>query len=65
MDSLSQNQNQYQTQNQIPISEVPITNQNEALQMLVYFINVAQKRGTYSIDESAKIYECIKIFKST
>ena len=53
-----------QNPNQIPISEVPVTNQNEALQMLVYFINVAQKRGTYSIEESFKIYECIKIFKS-
>jgi hypothetical protein len=50
---------------QIPISEVPVTNQNEALQMLVYFLNLAQKRGTFSIDESAKIYECIKIFKSS
>ena len=53
-----------QNPNQIPISEVPVTNQNETLQMLVYFINVAQKRGTYSIEESSKIYECIKIFKS-
>jgi hypothetical protein len=50
---------------QILISEVPVTNQNEALQMLVYFLNLAQKRGTFSIDESAKIYECIKIFKSS
>jgi hypothetical protein len=60
MDQLNQNQNQ-----QIPISEVPVNNQNEALQMIVYFINVAQKRGTYTLDESAKIYECIKLFKST
>lgn len=60
MDPSNQSNNQ---QVPIPISEVPITNQNEALQMLVYFINVAQKRGIYSIDESAKIYECIKIFK--
>lgn len=59
MDPSNQSQNQ-----QVPISEVPITNQNEALQLLVYFINVAQKRGAYSIDEAAKIYECIKIFKN-
>jgi hypothetical protein len=59
MDPLNHNQNQ-----QVPISELPVTNQNEALQLLVYFINVAQKRGTYSLDESAKIYECIKIFKN-
>jgi hypothetical protein len=54
-----------QTNQQMSVSEVPVTNQNEALQMIVYFINVAQKRGTYSLDESAKIYECIKIFKSS
>jgi uncharacterized phage infection (PIP) family protein YhgE len=58
MDSSNQNQ-------QISIFDIPVTNQNEALQILIYFINVAQKRGTYSIDESAKIYECIKIFKSS
>jgi hypothetical protein len=54
-----------QTNQQMSVSEVPVTNQNEALQMIVYFINIAQKRGTYSLDESAKIYECIKIFKSS
>lgn len=65
MDTLNHNQSsQPQSQPQIQINDVPVTNQNEALQMLVYFINLAQKRGTYSIDESAKIYECIKIFKS-
>lgn len=50
---------------QVPISEVPINNQNEALQMIVYFVNLAQKRGTYSLDEAAKIYECIKMFKTS
>lgn len=59
MDQSNSNQNQ-----QIPISEIPVNNQNEALQMIVYFINLAQKRGTYSIDEAAKIYECIKMFKN-
>lgn len=63
MESLNQTQSQQQPQMQI--NDIPVTNQNEALQMLVYFINLAQKRGTYSIDESAKIYECIKIFKSS
>lgn len=65
MESMNQQQIQNQNQQQIQINDVPVTNQNEALQMLVYFLNLAQKRGTYSIDESAKIYECIKIFKSS
>lgn len=65
MESLNQSQSQTQSHQQTHISDIPVTNQNEALQMLVYFINLAQKRGTYSIEESAKIYECIKIFKSS
>lgn len=56
-------QRQQPNQTQMRVSDVPITNQNEALQMLLYFINVSQKRGTFSIDESAKIYECIKMFQ--
>lgn len=59
------NSQQQQPQQNIKVSDVPITNQNEALQMLVYFINVSQKRGTFTIDESAKIYECIKMFQSS
>ena len=60
MDPSNQNPNQ-----QIPISELPVPNQYEALQILVYFVNVAQKRGCYSLDEASKIYECIKLFKSS
>jgi len=50
------------TQTQIPLTEVRVSNENEALNVLISFINVAHKRGAYSIDESAKIWECIKFF---
>jgi len=43
--------------------DVPITNPTEALNLLVSFINLAQKRGAFAIDESAKIWECIKQFQ--
>ena len=39
-----------------------ITDQNKALNVLVAFVNLAQKRGSYNIDESAKIWECVKFF---
>ena len=42
---------------------VLIRNQNDALQVLVMFLNLAQKRGAFSIDESAKIWECMKMFQ--
>ena len=43
--------------------DVPITNQNEALQLIVTFLNLAQKRGAFTLDESAKLWECIKTFQ--
>lgn len=40
-----------------------IENQNVALNVLVGFVGVAQRRGVFAIDESAKIFECIKSFR--
>lgn len=42
--------------------DAPVTDQNSALNVMVSFLNLAQKRGTFTIDESAKIWECIKVF---
>ena len=42
--------------------DVQVTDQNVALQLIATFLNLAQKRGAFSIDESAKIWECIKKF---
>ena len=49
---------------QKPITEIKITDENVALNVIVSFLNVAQKRGCFSIDESAKIWECIQFFVS-
>ena len=43
--------------------DVVVMNQNEALQLIATFLNLAQKRGAFSLDESAKIWECIKYFQ--
>ena len=43
--------------------DVPIGNQNEALQLIVTFLNLAQKRGAFTLDESAKLWECVKQFQ--
>ena len=39
-----------------------IEEMNQALQVLVNAINIAQKRGTYSLEESAAIYAAIQSF---
>lgn len=49
---------------QTRLVDVVVTSPNEALQLLVTFLNLAQKRGVFGIDESAKIWECVKFFQS-
>ena len=49
---------------QMKLVDVPVTNMQEALQLMVTFLNLAQKRGSFTIDESAKIWECVKVFQS-
>jgi len=44
------------------LTETPIKDDNDALNTMVSFLSVAQKRGAFSIDESAKLWECIKRF---
>ena len=44
---------------------VEITNENVALNVLVGFLELAQRRGVYAFDESTKILECIKKFQKS
>ena len=48
---------------QVRLVDVPVNTQQDALQLVVTFLNLAQKRGAFSFDESAKIWECIKMFQ--
>ncbi len=48
---------------QMRLVDVPVTDQQTALQLLVTFVNLAQSRGVFKMDESAKIYECVKQFE--
>jgi hypothetical protein len=52
-------------QEQTKLVNATISDQHIALNVLVGFIGVAQRRGTFALDESAKIYECIKMFQGT
>ena len=47
----------------INILDIEITSENIALNVLVTFINLAQKRGAFDVRESAKIWECIQKFQ--
>jgi len=45
------------------LTSLEVTDENSALNLIVSFLTLAQKRGAFTIDESAKIWECIKIFQ--
>lgn len=49
--------------NEVKLVDIPIRDENTALNVMVSFLSLAQKRGAFSFDESAKIWECIKIFQ--
>ena len=39
-----------------------INSENEALNTMIQFLDLAQKRGAFNIRESSKIWECIQVF---
>lgn len=55
-------QDHQQTPVQVKLVDVQVTDENVALNLLVSFISVAHKRGIFTLDESAKIWECISKF---
>jgi len=50
-------------QKEVKLVDVPITDENTALNVMVSFLSLAHKRGAFGIDESAKIWECIRMFQ--
>jgi len=50
---------------EVKLVDIPVADENTSLNVMVAFLNLAQKRGAFTIDESAKIWECIKIFQKT
>jgi hypothetical protein len=48
---------------EIKLVDVPVTDENVALNLMVSFLSLAQKRGSFGLDESAKIWECVRRFQ--
>jgi hypothetical protein len=59
-----QTQQQQQTPKPQPkLVDIEVVDEIVALNLLVSFVNLAQRRGVFTLDESAKIWECIKKFQ--
>ena len=55
-------QQQQQHPPQPNITDVEIRDENIALNVMVSFLHLAQKRGAFNLQESAKVWECVKMF---
>ena len=60
-DQTKPQEEQTQPQQEQRLVDVPV--ENEALNVIVSFIAQAQKRGAFSLEESSKIWECVKWFQ--
>ena len=45
------------------LTSVVVENEVVALNLLVQFLGLAQRRGAFTIDEAAKIWECVQKFQ--
>ena len=50
-------------QRQVSLTQIPVNTENDALNMLVAFLQVAQKRGAFSLEEAGKIMEAVGVFQ--
>jgi hypothetical protein len=50
-------------QEQVNVLDVEVKDENTALNIMVTFLNAAQRRGAYSMPESAKLWECVRVFQ--
>ena len=57
-----QNQRNVERQQQISLLDVPINTETDALNLMAGFLQVAQRRGVYTLAEAAKIMEAINKF---
>lgn len=49
----------------VNVLDAKVESENDALNIMVNLITVAQSRGAFSLQESAKLWDCIKKFQKT
>ena len=45
------------------LMQMRVTDQNSALNCLIGFVGIAQRRGVFALDEAAKAFHCIQMFQ--
>jgi hypothetical protein len=59
----SATEQQQPQQPQVKLVDIEVKDEVVALNLIVSFLNLAQRRGAFTIDESSKLWECIRKFQ--
>ena len=62
-EEVAQQTQQQQQQQQVKLSDLKVNTENDALNYMVGFLELAQRRGVYTLEEAAKINECVAKFR--
>jgi hypothetical protein len=62
-DNIVMTENSSVPQKETKLVDVQISDENTALNVMVSFLSLAHKRGVFALEESAKIWECVKMFQ--
>ena len=49
-------------QKQVSLADINVDNENTALNVMVAMLNMAQRRGAFTLEESSKCWDCMKMF---
>jgi len=60
---VEQSQQQTASENPTSLTDIEVKDENIALNLFVSFLNLAQRRGAFNMQESSKIWECIQKFQ--
>lgn len=48
-----------QTQQKVLIKDVQVNNDNTAINLMAFMLELAHRRGAFTLEEASKIHECI------
>jgi hypothetical protein len=54
--------NEQPQQKQVSLADINVDNENTALNVMVAMLNMAQRRGAFTLEESSKCWDCVKMF---
>ena len=57
---MSAQENTPQTQQKVLIKDVQVNNDGIAINLMAFMLEVAHRRGAFTLEEASKVHECIK-----